>query len=47
VAIEWGWDAPTFLRQACVKAGLPPDAWQHGAAVSRFTADVFGDSAPE
>jgi AmmeMemoRadiSam system protein A len=42
VATEWGWDAEQFLRQTCVKAGLPPDAWQHGAEVSRFTADVFG-----
>ena len=23
-----GEDAATFLRQTCVKAGLPPDAWQ-------------------
>jgi len=42
VATEWGWNAEQFLRQTCVKAGLAPDAWQHGAAVSRFTADVFG-----
>jgi AmmeMemoRadiSam system protein A len=47
VAVEWGWDATMFLRQACVKAGLPPDAWQQGAAVSRFIADVFGGGATE
>ncbi len=31
VATEWGWTPEQFLRQTCVKAGLPPDAWQHGA----------------
>ena len=34
VATEWGWDAEQFLRQTCVKAGLPPDAWRHGARSS-------------
>ena len=43
VATEWGWDAGQFLRQTCVKAGLPPDAWQNGARVFRFAAEVFGD----
>lgn len=27
VPVEWEWDRETFLTQACVKAGLPPDAW--------------------
>ena len=43
VATEWGWDGEQFLRQTCVKAGLPPDAWQQGARVYRFAAEVFGD----
>ena len=43
VATEWGWTAEQFLRQTCVKAGLPPDAWQHGARLFRFAAEVFGD----
>jgi AmmeMemoRadiSam system protein A len=43
VATEWGWDAGQFLRQTCVKAGLPPDAWRHGARLFRFAAEVFGD----
>ena len=30
-------------RQTCIKAGLPPDAWQHGATLYRFAAEVFGD----
>jgi uncharacterized protein len=43
VATEWGWTPDQFLRQTCVKAGLPPDAWQRGATVYRFAADVFGE----
>ncbi|MGH9373305.1 MAG: AmmeMemoRadiSam system protein A [Vicinamibacterales bacterium] len=43
VAIEWGWTAEQFLRQTCVKAGLPPDAWQNGARIYRFPAEVFGE----
>jgi uncharacterized protein len=43
VATEWGWDGEQFLRQTCVKAGLPPDAWRHGARLYRFAAEVFGD----
>lgn len=43
VATEWGWTPVQFLRQTCVKAGLAPDAWQHGADVYRFAAEVFGD----
>lgn len=43
VAIEWVWDRETFLAQACMKAGLPPDAWRHGAQIFRFEAEVFGE----
>jgi AmmeMemoRadiSam system protein A len=43
VATEWGWTAEQFLRQTCLKAGLPADAWQQGATVYRFSAEVFGD----
>ncbi|OFW06482.1 MAG: hypothetical protein A3H96_12450 [Acidobacteria bacterium RIFCSPLOWO2_02_FULL_67_36] len=42
VATEWGWTAEQFLRQTCAKAGLPGDAWQHGARIFRFSAEVFG-----
>jgi AmmeMemoRadiSam system protein A len=44
VAIEHGWDRVTFLEQTCHKAGLPPDAWQKGAAIEAFVAEVFGDA---
>ncbi len=48
VAPEWGWTRDEFLRHTCRKAGLPPDAWQHGARVYRFEADVFGETdSPE
>lgn len=43
VATEWGWTPEQFLRQTCVKAGLPPSAWQDGARLFRFAADVFGE----
>ncbi len=41
VATENRWDRETFLAQACLKAGLPPDAWRKGATVSVFEAIVF------
>ena len=43
VAVEQEWDATTFLEQACLKAGLPTDAWKHGATLQAFTAEVFGE----
>lgn len=43
VATEHGWDRETLLAQTCLKAGLPPDAWQHSATIFRFQAEVFGE----
>jgi len=43
VPLEHHWDREMFLRQTCVKAGLPEDAWEHGAKVEAFTAEVFGE----
>jgi uncharacterized protein (TIGR00296 family) len=43
VATEWQWNVQQFLRQTCRKAGLTPDAWEHGATVYRFAAEVFGE----
>lgn len=42
VATEWDWTPVQFLRQTCLKAGLPGDAWEHGARIYRFEAEVFG-----
>jgi AmmeMemoRadiSam system protein A len=44
VPVERGWDRVTFLEQTCRKAGLPLDAWQKGATLEAFTAEVFGES---
>jgi AmmeMemoRadiSam system protein A len=41
VAVEWQWSPETFLAQTCYKAGLPPEAWEHGATIWRFEAEVF------
>jgi len=41
VPVENNWDRETFLCQACVKAGLPADAWKKGAEISVFEAIVF------
>jgi AmmeMemoRadiSam system protein A len=43
VATEWAWTVEQFLRHTCIKAGLRGDAWQHGARIYRFGAEVFGD----
>ncbi len=43
VPVERGWDRTTFLEQTCRKAGLPADAWQKGATIEAFTAEVFGE----
>ncbi len=43
VPLEHGWDRQTFLEQTCRKAGLPPDAWQKGASLEAFSAEVFGE----
>jgi AmmeMemoRadiSam system protein A len=44
VAVEWKWDARKFLEETCTKAGLPTDAWCHGARIQAFTAQVFGET---
>jgi AMMECR1 domain-containing protein len=51
VAVEHGWDGPTFLSQTCTKAGLPADSWQawdrgedEDFSVLAFTAQVFSEA---
>jgi AmmeMemoRadiSam system protein A len=46
VPVEHGWDRITFLEQTCRKAGLPDNAWQQGATLEAFTAEVFGEQEP-
>ena len=45
VATGWSWDCEQFLGETCRKAGLPQDAWQHGASIWRFEAEVFGEES--
>jgi AmmeMemoRadiSam system protein A len=44
VAAEWKWDRAVFVAETCRKAGLPPDAWEHGARIWRFEAEVFSET---
>ena len=44
VAVEWKWNSRQFLEETCEKAGLSADAWQHGAKIQAFTAQVFGET---
>jgi hypothetical protein len=47
VAVEYEWDAETFLRETCRKAGLPPNAWEDPrVTVRRFRAEVFAEPRP-
>lgn len=43
VAVQWKWDRERFLSETCRKAGLPENAWQHGAKIQAFTAQVFAE----
>ena len=49
VPVEQGWDRKTFLEEACLKAGLPRQAWQDEATdIYSFSALVFGErKSPE
>lgn len=45
VASEHGWDHQTFLKQTCLKAGLPTNAWEaDDAEIYVFSAQVFGEN---
>ena len=44
VAVEHLWTRETFLEHTCIKAGLPRNAWRHGARVLVFEAQVFGEN---
>jgi len=48
VPVEEGWDVMEFLSHACLKAGLPPDAWcSPDCEVYVFEAQVFEEVEPE
>jgi AmmeMemoRadiSam system protein A len=44
VATECGWSRDEFIEHTCRKAGLPKDAWQCGATLYKFEAEVFGET---
>jgi len=46
VAREAGWSRETLLTQACLKAGLPSDAWKDPQArIAVFTTETFGETS--
>lgn len=45
VAVEYGWTAPAFLNQVCLKAGLPPGTWKESdASLYVFEGIIFGET---
>lgn len=45
VPVEQGWDRERFLAEACVKAGLPRDAWRDPeTTIEVFTAEVASEA---
>jgi AmmeMemoRadiSam system protein A len=48
VAVDQGWDGPTFLKHACLKAGLPALAARDPELVVEvFEAEEFGEEQPQ
>jgi len=43
VPVEYNWDRETYLRHGCLKAGLDEDAWEKGANIEVFSAQVFSE----
>lgn len=47
VPLEQEWDAEEFLSHACMKAGLPPDAWfDTSIKISTFQGQIFTETKP-
>ena len=44
-AVSANWSPQQFLEETCRKAGLARDAWQHGATIEAFTAEVFSEKS--
>lgn len=48
VPIEFGWDVEEFLKNLCLKANLPPDAWRYPTSqIYKFQAEVFAEESPK
>ena len=47
VAKEYSWNTETFLKQCCVKAGLPEASWQMSdCKIFKFQAQIFSEKEP-
>ena len=44
VPVDLNWDRSRFLEETCRKAGLPSNAWQHGARIQAFTTQIFAET---
>jgi len=48
VATEEYWNAKTFIKSTCLKAGLGPDAWRDPSVkIYKFQAQIFKETSPE
>jgi len=48
VPVEYGWDSELYLMEACLKAGLPPDAWLDlDTKIYVFQAVIFREMKPK
>lgn len=46
VALEHGWSAEEFLKHTCLKAGLPPRAWEEpDVIIEAFEAEEFEEGS--
>lgn len=47
VPVEYGWNEEEFLRNTCIKAGLPPDAWMDkDVKIYKFQGEIFAEEEP-
>ncbi len=47
VPVEFGWTIEEFLRNLCLKANLPPDAWKYSSSIIlKFQAEIFAEEKP-
>lgn len=47
VPVEWNWNKKEFLQQACIKAGLPKDAYlDKTTKIYKFQGKIFSEVSP-
>ncbi|MFX0096243.1 MAG: TIGR00296 family protein [Candidatus Hodarchaeota archaeon] len=48
VPVEYGWDEEKFIKQTCIKAFLPQDAWnEDGFELYSFQSQIFEEKSPD